>query len=146
MRVFFGATAIAALCGCHTAMLLTPENTTKVVVESKAGSERTFRNMLAAMKECFPSGYTIESNYFPEAREGEVNLAALSETTRVDFAKFVVAPVDASARVTMSRRTNFPDFDRALPAWIDGKDGDCPYGTRYQALYPSQNPYSTSPR
>ncbi|WP_143694697.1 hypothetical protein [Variovorax sp. JS1663] len=124
-------------------MLLTPENSSKVVVQSKTTSEQTYRALLGALRECWPISATIEPNYFPDAKEGDITLATIGQSVRIDIAKFEIRPSGAAASVSMLTRSNNKRFDDALPAWVEGRDGGCPLGTRYQAPYPSHDPWGS---
>lgn len=130
--------------GCSS--LITPENTVRTTAGSSVGSERTYRNILTAMRECYPTNMTIEAQYFPEAREGEIMLAAINEPQRVEFAKLKVAQLGDKATVVMDSRSRFDGFPSALPKWVQADSKLCPYGTRVEAPYPSHNPYATAPR
>lgn len=145
MRLILCAAAVA-LTGCASAMLVTPENAVPMTATSIAGSERTYRNVLTAMRECYPAGRTIESNYFPEAKEGEITLAVVQDLYRVEFAKLKVLPAGDRSRVEMLTNRNFKGFDAALAQWVKGDAGSCPYGTRAEAPYQTHDPYASAPR
>lgn len=144
MRLILCAAVVTALAGCST--LITPENAARSTTASSVGSERTYRNILSAMRECYPTAMTMESNYFPEAKEGEITLVHIYDTSRIEFAKLKVVPAGDRAAVLMDTNKKFAEIETAMPQWVKGDAGPCPFGTRVQAPYPSQNPYAQSPR
>jgi len=109
---------------------LTSENSVISSTPSLLSSEATFRNMLRAMKECYPDALTVSSNYFPEAKEGEIELTMVSDFGNIPFAKWLVQPLPSGAKVQLTRRTRSTGFEEALPVWISGSSAVCPYGTK----------------
>ncbi|MDN8617830.1 hypothetical protein [Variovorax ginsengisoli] len=146
MRSILAAVAALSLGACSFTSTLAPNNSKSMVEASPASSERTYRTILPVLRDCFPINTAIESNYFPEAREGDIVVAMSTENVRVELLKLAIAPANSGASVKMTRNQNYDKFDKALAAWIDGKDGGCPYGTRVEAPYATHNPYSTAPR
>jgi hypothetical protein len=146
MKVFLAAAVLAALAGCTTTSNITAANSTEIRASSPNSSERTFRAMLPVLRDCYPVKFAIDSNYFPDAKEGEITLAVQGETARLEMAKMIIAQQGSGALVTMRRPKNYDGFDNAFPEWVKGNDGGCPLGTRAQAPYPSHNPYATAPR
>lgn len=140
--------ALLPLAGCSYTHSLAPKNSKSISEASPLSSEQTYRAMLPVLRDCYGAGMVIESNYFPEAKEGEILIAMTGETVRVEFAKMTIAPSGSGSVVTMVRRTglaNADGFDQALPEWILGKDGRCPLGTKYEPpRNPSHNPYSNA--
>lgn len=128
MKLISAVVAASALTGC--AMTLRPDNATTVVVESPNSVERTYRNILGVIEVCYPVLHTVESNYFPEAKEGVVSLSTANEHSRIWFFKLTVSTVDGKTQMRMQRRSNFPKFSESLAAWADGKEGGCPYGSK----------------
>ena len=146
MRLFFAAAALSALAGCTTVSNITPANSIELRATSPASSERTFRAMLPVLRDCYPVKFAIDSNYFPEAREGEITLAVQNDSARLEMARMTITPQGAGSIVTMRRPTNYAGFDKAFPEWVKGNDGGCPLGTRAEAPRPTHNPYATAPR
>ena len=145
MRLVLATAAVVLTAGC--ASPLTVGNSQQTSVQSTASSEATYRALLPVLKECFPTQFAIESNYFPDAREGEVTIAATGDGSfRIEYAKLKVTPAPSGSTVAMTYKANFPKLAPVLPQWVAGKDGGCPYGSRVEAPYPSQNPYRTAPR
>jgi hypothetical protein len=136
--------ALVALTGCSS--MITQENTVRTTARSSTGSERTYRNLLSAMKDCYPTNMTIEAQYFPDAKEGEIMLASIHDTFRTEFARLKVSQVGDNANVVMDSRSRFDRFPAALPNWVEADSKVCPYGTRVEAPYASQNPYASAPR
>lgn len=142
MRMVLAMVTGLALSGCTS--LITPSNSTAVVQASLSSSERTYRAVLGMLNECFPTDMSIESNYFPDAREGEITVAMKADFVRVDVAKIAFAPAGDGSTVKMMRNTSLDKLDKALPEWVNGKDGGCPYGSRYENPTPSHNPYGAA--
>lgn len=132
---FAGAAALIAGCS----MPLSSFDTTVVTTPSPVSAERTYRNVLGAMRVCYPSLYTVESNYFPEAKEGELILAYPFDYGRAEYFKATIAPAAEGAIVSMTRRSNFPKFDEGMRAWVTGGEGGCPYGTKSDPKVPTYN-------
>jgi len=139
-------TAVALLAGC--ASPLDKSNSATSTYSSTLSSERTYRNMLGALRECFPiGGVVIESNYYPEAKEGELNVAAIADAYyRIDHAKFKIVPTPTGSLVETTRRADMPKISAAVPEWAAGKDGGCPYGTRWEPPTATHNPYGPKPQ
>ncbi|MDM0024108.1 hypothetical protein [Variovorax saccharolyticus] len=136
--------SLAVLAGC--AMPLTPENSTRETRTSEVGSERTYRNLLTVMRECFPDGVTIEPVYFPEAKEGEITVLGGDPSTRIEILRMQIAPSGDKATVTFQRRHRATVIVAAYGPWMAGKDAGCPGGTRVEPPTASHNPYATAPR
>lgn len=116
---------------------LTADNSVTTTAASKHSAERTFRNMLRVMKECYPDGLTIRANFFPEAKEGEIDIYYANDFGNIPFASWYVSPVAASATVKQVRRNRSPDkLDATLPEWIEGDATNCPGGSRFEARPP----------
>jgi hypothetical protein len=82
------------------------------------------------MKECYPEALTISSNFFPEAKEGEIEMTAVNDLGNVPFGKWLVRPAGSTSTVEMTRSKRHKGFEEALPGWIIGSSTICPYGTR----------------
>jgi hypothetical protein len=130
MRLFFAAATLAALAGCSTVSSITPANSIELRASSPSSSERTFRAMLPVLRDCYPVKFAIDSNYFPDAKEGEITLAVQNDSARLEMAKMTITQQGAGSIVTMRRPTSYDGFDKALPEWVKGNDGGCPLGTR----------------
>lgn len=130
MKLALLIAASSLLAGCSYTSTLKPDTAIETVQMSAAPSEETFRTILPMLRECYPINMAVESNYFPEAKEGEIAIAMTTTNVRVEFARMFISPAGTGSKVRMQRAKNFEAFDKALPAWIAGADGDCPYGTR----------------
>jgi hypothetical protein len=147
VRIIRPACALVALslvAGCAYTSLISPTNSKSVVQASAASSEQTYRTMLPVLRECFPTLTAIESNYFPDAKEGEIMVARSTDNVRIELAKMTISPAGTGSTVTMMRHPGFDKLDAVLPAWVNGKDGGCPYGTRVEPPMPTHNPYGTA--
>lgn len=84
------------------------------------------------MKECYPEAMTIRPTYFPEAREGEIDLIGGNEFGAIPFGTWTVKPTSTGAIVTQVRTTRrlATRLDATLPEWIEGNSRECPDGTR----------------
>lgn len=123
------AAAVAmALSACTT--VLGPENTVRSSYPSPHSSEKTYRNILAVMRDCYPMGVAIGASYFPEAKEGELRLSARADTYSFDWLIADVKPLGSGSRVDLRRHSRFEKFDAVMPKWIEGDLTECPYGTR----------------
>ena len=129
--------AVLALVGC--AIPLTEHNATSVTAASPVSVEQTYRNVLSVIEVCYPALHTVESNYFPEAKEGVISLSTANEYSRVWFFKMKVAAINGRTVMSMQRRSNFPDFGGAMPAWAIGDEGGCPYGNKHDPKPPTYN-------
>lgn len=129
--------AAAALGGCS--MPLSSFETTVVTTPSEASTERTYRNVVNAMRVCYPALYTVETTYYPEAKEGEVILAYPFDYGRAEYFKATISSSGAGSLVSMTRRSNFPAFDEGMRAWVSGGEGGCPYGTKSDPKVPVGN-------
>jgi hypothetical protein len=117
------------LAGCSHTSVITAENSLRTAASTSASSERTFRNISEAVKTCYPR-LTVDASYYPEAKEGTINLSIRRDTTvRVDLADVKVQPSGQGAQATMLANRGYDEFLGALPAWIDGRSGVCPYGS-----------------
>lgn len=131
MRHISSVVAAALLAGCSFALPLTAENATTTTFDSRHSTERTFRNVLAAMRDCYPVGFTVEQTYFPEAKEGEITLAAIDTTYRVESIKLKFQQRGDAAVASLMKRSNAPKtWDAAVQRWIEGDSAQCPGGTR----------------
>lgn len=118
---------------------LGPGNSVTASVASKHSSEATFRNLLAVAKDCYPDAITIRSNYFPEAKEGEIELLSVNDFGNRQFATFLVKPAASGSVVTMTRMARHKSYDEALPEWINGNARLCPIGTRSEPRPPGSD-------
>jgi len=120
--------SVISLAGCS--MPLSSFETTVVTTPSSDSTERTYRNVVNAMRTCYPSLYTVETTYYPEAKEGEVILAYPFDYGRAEYFKATISSSGPGSLVSMTRRSNFPGFDEGMRAWVSGGEGGCPYGTK----------------
>ncbi len=136
---------VAVVCAGCSVPPLSDQNSIDVAASSATSSERTYRTVLGIMRTCYPTQYLIESNFFPEAKEGEIALFQAAEP-RVHFFTMKIAQEAGGANVMMKRRDGFEKFDAALPQWVSGAEGGCPYGTKFDprppgsVLSPQNNP------
>lgn len=127
--------ACVAIGGCATP--LGPDNSITISVASPHSSEQTFRNLLKVMKDCYPDSLTIRANYFPEAKEGEIDLYTANDFGNIPFGTWTVKPASAGSTVTQVRSTRTgKQLDATLPEWIDGNAQRCPHGTRSEPRPP----------
>lgn len=124
----FSVSLVLTLSACTT--VLGPENSVETSYTSSHSSEKTYRNMLSAMRDCYPARVTVEPAYFPEAKEGEIRLATRNESVTFEWLAATIKPAATGASVAVRRNVRFGQFDRAIPAWIEGDSRDCPSGTR----------------
>lgn len=136
MKEFLLAAAAAVVCtGC--AGPLGPANSITTTVSSRHSSEQTFRNLLRVMKECYPDGLTIRPTFFPEAKEGEIDIIGGNEFGAIPFGTWTVKPSASGSIVTQVRSTRTPArLDATLPEWIEGSSRECPGGTRSEPRPP----------
>jgi hypothetical protein len=120
--------AASLLAGCVS--VIDAQNSVGSEYVSQNTTEVTYRNLVRAMNECYPQGFTIASNYFPEAKEGEITLFSASEVARFDYLKAVVKTQGGGSVVTLKRHSRYKGFESAMPDWIAGSATSCPYGTR----------------
>lgn len=118
----------AAIAGC--AGPLGPDNSVTSTTSSRHSSEQTFRNLLRVMKDCYPDSMTIRSNFFPEAKEGEIELFSGNDFGNIPFANWTVKPAPTGSTVTQVRSTRTRGLDASLSEWVDGNSRQCPHGTR----------------
>lgn len=130
MKLLILAAALAMAAGCTTTSNITQANSTELRASSPTSSERTFRAMLPVLRDCYPVKFAIDSNYFPDAKEGEITLAVQNDSARLEMAKMAITPQGTGSIVTMRRPKNYDGFDKAFPEWVKGNDGGCPLGTR----------------
>jgi len=139
MRVALVLIAVCAtLSGCGGGQLA-PDNSVTSTVASTRSSEVTYRNILKVTKDCYPDAVTVRSNYFPEAKEGEIELLSVHELGNNQFAVLLVKPTPNGSLVTMTRKTRHKAFDEALPEWVDGNSRLCPIGTRSEPRPPGSD-------
>lgn len=119
---------VVLLVGCVGP--LTAENSVTTTADSKHSSEQTFRNMLRVIKDCFPDYVTIRSNFFPEAKEGEIELSGGNEWGTIPIGDWTIKPAEGGSTVTQRRSTRVPKLDAVLTQWVEGDSRQCPYGTR----------------
>lgn len=147
MKNIITLASVGALSACSFAMLLTPENSTSTTFPSSLSSEQVFRNVLRSMRDCYPSGFTIEQTYFPEAKEGELVLASVDSTYRAEAVKILTkSTVGGSEAALIKRKNASKEWDRAVENWMTGTVELCPNGTRSDprppgsVLSPQNNP------
>lgn len=128
LNLVVSAVMATLLVGCYGP--LGPDNSSTSTIASKHSSEQTFRNLVRVLKDCFPDNMTIRSNFFPEAKEGEIDAFGVSEFGNIPFGTWTIKPAPSGATVTQVRSTRNPKVDAVLPEWIEGNSRQCPYGTR----------------
>jgi hypothetical protein len=136
MHRFFVMIAVCMVltaCGNST---LTPDNSVTVTAASRHNSEQTYRNLLRVIKDCYPDGFVTRSNFFPEAKEGEIDLFTQHELGNTSFATWSVKPDAGGAIVNLTRRKRFTGHQDVLPEWIEGDARNCPHGTRFEPRPP----------
>lgn len=127
--------SVVLLAGC--AGPLTADNSVTTTAVSKHSSEQTFRNMLRVMKECYPDGLVIRPTFFPEAKEGEIDIYYANDFGNIPFASWYVSPSSTGATVKQVRRNRSPSkLDLTLPEWIEGDATNCPGGSRFEPRPP----------
>ena len=123
--------ALLTLTGCSVTNVITPANSTGATFQSTASPERTYRNVLDAVRKCYPR-LTVETGYFPEAREGSINLSIRHDSSvRIELIDVQVAPPPrglGAAIVTLRAAKGYEDFLAALPHWVEAVSDPCPYG------------------
>lgn len=121
--------ACALIGGC--AAPLGPNNSITTSASSPHSSEQTFRNLLRVMKDCYPDSLTIRANYFPEAKEGEIDIYTANDFGNIPFGTWTVKPAPSGSNVTQVRSTRTSkELDATLAEWIEGNSRRCPHGTR----------------
>lgn len=120
--------APALFAGCVS--VIDAQNSVGSEYLSTLPSEATYRNVVRSMNECYPQGFTIASNYFPEAKEGEITLFAASEVARFDYVKVTTKAQGSGSLVTLKRHSRYRGFEAAMQGWLVGAAEICPYGTR----------------
>ncbi|CAA2107700.1 hypothetical protein [Variovorax paradoxus] len=134
MRQFFVLAVCFAVVGC--VQPLNPDNSVTTTASSRHTSEQTYRNLLRVMKECYPDYLTIRSNYFPEAKEGEIEIFGGNEFGNIPVGTWAVKPAATGAVVTQVRSWRNSRLDAVLPQWIEGDATNCPYGSRSEPRPP----------
>lgn len=131
-RCLLSVTACVVMAGCNIAMPLTAENAVTISIASAHNSERAYRNTLDAMRSCYPAGFTIERDYLPDSKEGEIVLAAVDTTYRAESIKIQVKPAASGGSIILltKRKNASLDWDRAVKDWTEGRSDLCPNGTR----------------
>ncbi|CAA2106091.1 hypothetical protein [Variovorax paradoxus] len=133
MRTFVFLASVL-LAGCVS--VIDAQNSVASEFTSPLSSEAAFRNVVHSMNECYPQGFTIASNYFPEAKEGEITLFAVSEVARFDYVKVTTKAHSNGTFVTLKRHSRYRGFEAAMPGWLAGTATSCPYGTRSEPRPP----------
>lgn len=117
--------AAAMLGGCVS--ILDSTNSVPFEVESPYSSETTYRNIVRALNECYPTDSTIAAQYFPEAKEGEVRFSGTADGVRLDYINALIKPSTSGSKVLFNRHKWYQGFEESAPPWIDGKITRCPY-------------------
>lgn len=134
-RLIAAVIITALLVGCSRP--LTPDNSVTVVADSKHSSERAFRNLLRVMKECYPDSLTIRANFYPEAKEGELDVFQVNDFGNIPVGTWYVAPKGSGSSVKLVRfKRAHSRLDTVLPEWIEGDSTNCPNGTRFEPRPP----------
>lgn len=114
-------TVMAAASGCAPTG---PDNSSSILIESPLSSEATFRNLNKAIRQCY-TGFEFHSNYFPEAKEGEISLRSRGDIFQAVWIAVVVKPAPNGATAEVTYRNFYEPLTKPMTDWATGRGDAC---------------------
>lgn len=112
---------LVGLAGCAAT---SQDNSTTVEFQTALSSEATFRNLTKPVRDCF-HGHAFTSNFYPEAKEGEITVRSGGDIFVMAFVHLLVAPAGTGSKVTMTFRNTLKPLFANAPAWAKGETAAC---------------------
>lgn len=102
-----------------------PENSDKMVISTALSSEQTFRNLNKPIRECFTS-FAFNSNFYPDAKEGEITLMSKGDIFQAVWIAVDVKPTPTGSSATVTYRRVFEPYTKTMNEWAQGRPAACP--------------------